>query len=108
MRAARTRNPCPSRWARMLPAAAAATASGLMMASVSMKGVMGSGLSVKALEARTQQRHDVRGTLHHGDSRVVEGLHLVGGGGAGARDDRAGVAHAATGRCRLTRDEADH
>ena len=50
----------------------------------------------------------VRGALDGGDAGGFHRLHLLGGGALAARDDGAGVAHAAAGRRGLAADEAHH
>src|SRR5712691_1116277 len=132
--AARTLKPAFSMRPRIWPAAPLTTASGLMIASVrSIVIVTGSARPAAlgtcpvqdAWRLRSARRvsfhrspasfpEDLRdGRAHVGrapdqrGTRLLERGHLLGRGALSPRDDRARVAHAASGRRRLAADERD-
>src|SRR6185503_10540195 len=83
-----------------------ATASGLMMVRVRWTAIAEGSLPFLAHHTRHGGAH-VGGALDGGDAGRFHGGHLLGGGALTARDDGAGVAHAAARRGGLAADEAD-
>src|SRR5580765_4804764 len=63
---------------------------------------------VRLFQSLLECRAHVRRALDHRHAGRSQGLHLLVGGALPARDDRPGVAHPASGRRRLARDEPDH
>src|SRR5438105_8370459 len=108
--AARTLRPAFSKRAMICPAAFLAMASGLRMVSVRSAaiGVMCPFAELFFAHHTGDGGAHVGGTLDRGDAGGLHGLHLLRGRALAARDDRAGVAHAAAGGRRLAADEADH
>src|SRR5574341_2133425 len=91
------------------PATHLAMASGLMMLSVRSTGI-GWSSSFRDLflaDDACDGRAHVGGASDRDDTRSLHGLHLLRRRALPARDDRAGVAHAAARRGRLAADEAD-
>src|SRR5690348_4429933 len=105
--AARTFRPAFSKRAMICPVAPLATASGLMMVSVRWTAIAMGSLSFLADHAGHGGAH-VGGALDGGDAGSLHGGHLLRRGALAARDDGAGVAHAAARRRGLTADEPHH
>src|SRR5512143_3354750 len=104
--AARSLRPAFSKRAMIWPATPLATASGLMMVSVRWTAIGDGSLPFLAHHAGDGRAH-VGGALDGGDAGGFHRGHLLGGGALAARDDGAGVAHAAAGRRGLAADETD-
>src|SRR5215469_6773807 len=104
--AARTCRPAFSKRPMICPATPLATASGLMMVSVRWTAIATGSLPFLAHHAGHGGAH-VSGALDGGDAGGLHGGHLFRSGALAARDDGAGVAHAAARRRGLPADEAD-
>src|SRR3989442_15951896 len=96
--------PSASRWAMILPVCLAATASGLMIASVSIViGVWCLGSGVRESQPLLQQRYDIGGTLHPADSCSLQRRHLLPPCAPRARNEAPPLSPAAARRGGLAR-----